>query len=489
VASDLLYEYFVSAIKVCVEKFNIPEDVAGATLMALGCNGPELFTNFIAIFITHSDVGVGTIVGSEIFNLLMIVGGSIVVAPELPLELNRVTFTRDCFFYALSIVGLALALQDQVISANEALALFGCAIVFVVCVVFTKPFAVKFLNESPGAVRLQKGQVRIAVLHNNRMHDAHHIEPQTVAMSTTVSGIVCKDPTAKDQAAKVPVVRTLSNRTASQNPLLELTDISWSDIVAIHDVSGANFKLEFKGESGDPYVMNIEAVDDKAKLEYIEDISRNINTSPGAGSWIGYARNSLALVQDKKVSLASRLAHLICLPVELSLHLTIDWCDPKQPSKAHLWMAAFCMSMVWLGVFSYAMCTAADALHDAFGISTGVLGITVCAFGTSFPNFWASIIMAREGRSAMAIANALGSNVQNVFLALAVPWMCATQLPVRHGFPIVATGIFQSVLWMGGTLLVLVVFACTSGFKLTKGHGYVLMLLYVIYVIYGCETA
>ena len=42
-----------------------------------GCNGPEMFTNFIALFITHSDVGIGTIVGSEIFNLLLIVGGSI----------------------------------------------------------------------------------------------------------------------------------------------------------------------------------------------------------------------------------------------------------------------------------------------------------------------------------------------------------------------------------------------------------------------------
>ena len=38
----------------------------GATLMALGCNGPELFTNFISIFITHSDVGVGTIVRASL---------------------------------------------------------------------------------------------------------------------------------------------------------------------------------------------------------------------------------------------------------------------------------------------------------------------------------------------------------------------------------------------------------------------------------------
>lgn len=59
-------EYFVKSIEICCEDHNIPDDVAGATLMALGCNGPELFTNAIAIFMCGgSDVGVATIVGSE----------------------------------------------------------------------------------------------------------------------------------------------------------------------------------------------------------------------------------------------------------------------------------------------------------------------------------------------------------------------------------------------------------------------------------------
>eukprot|EP00438_Fugacium_kawagutii_P030447 Skav216232 [mRNA] locus=scaffold238:405571:438131:+ [translate_table: standard] len=50
--------YFVSAIEVVTKRFKIPDDVAGATLMALGCNGPELSLNTkpgIASHITETD--------------------------------------------------------------------------------------------------------------------------------------------------------------------------------------------------------------------------------------------------------------------------------------------------------------------------------------------------------------------------------------------------------------------------------------------------
>lgn len=49
---------------------NLSEDVAGATFMAVATSAPELFINIIGTFITESDLGVGTIVGSAVFNIL-----------------------------------------------------------------------------------------------------------------------------------------------------------------------------------------------------------------------------------------------------------------------------------------------------------------------------------------------------------------------------------------------------------------------------------
>ncbi|OWK08908.1 hypothetical protein Celaphus_00015487, partial [Cervus elaphus hippelaphus] len=63
-------DFFVPSLEKICEKLHLSEDVAGATFMAAGSSTPELFASVIGVFITHGDVGVGTIVGSAVFNIL-----------------------------------------------------------------------------------------------------------------------------------------------------------------------------------------------------------------------------------------------------------------------------------------------------------------------------------------------------------------------------------------------------------------------------------
>merc|ERR1711998_356842 len=75
-------------------------------------------------------------------------------------------------------------------------------------------------------------------------------------------------------------------------------------------------------------------------------------------------------------------------------------------------------------VFSACMLKVVENInYNIPALPTAFLGITVCAIGTSFPNAVASVLMAQQNKPAAAIANALGSNVQNVFLAMALPWV------------------------------------------------------------------
>ena len=67
-------EFFVPALDVIIEVIGCSEDVAGATFMAAGGSAPELFTSVIGVFIAFSDVGIGTIVGSAVFNILFVIG-------------------------------------------------------------------------------------------------------------------------------------------------------------------------------------------------------------------------------------------------------------------------------------------------------------------------------------------------------------------------------------------------------------------------------
>lgn len=59
------FDFFASAL-------SMSKDVAGATFMAAATSAPELFVNAIGTFITEGDIGVGTIVGSAVFNILAV---------------------------------------------------------------------------------------------------------------------------------------------------------------------------------------------------------------------------------------------------------------------------------------------------------------------------------------------------------------------------------------------------------------------------------
>lgn len=62
-------------------RFGIPEFVVGATIVAVGTSAPELATAVIAHFRGHKEVGLGTVLGSNIFNCLWIVGMAAVICP------------------------------------------------------------------------------------------------------------------------------------------------------------------------------------------------------------------------------------------------------------------------------------------------------------------------------------------------------------------------------------------------------------------------
>ena len=44
-------DYFVPALEVIIDRFDVTPDVAGATLMAAGGSAPELFTSIIGVFV------------------------------------------------------------------------------------------------------------------------------------------------------------------------------------------------------------------------------------------------------------------------------------------------------------------------------------------------------------------------------------------------------------------------------------------------------
>jgi cation:H+ antiporter len=74
-------EFLVRGAKVSASIIGVPEDVIGLSVIAIGTSLPELSTCLIAARKKQSDIIIGNILGSNVFNILMIIGATALVKP------------------------------------------------------------------------------------------------------------------------------------------------------------------------------------------------------------------------------------------------------------------------------------------------------------------------------------------------------------------------------------------------------------------------
>jgi Ca2+/Na+ antiporter len=77
---------------------NMSEDVVGATFMAAAVSCPDLFINVMGTFVTEGDIGVGTVVGSAIFNGLAVPAFCGLFAEQVQIILTYI-FVEDGSLY------------------------------------------------------------------------------------------------------------------------------------------------------------------------------------------------------------------------------------------------------------------------------------------------------------------------------------------------------------------------------------------------------
>jgi cation:H+ antiporter len=97
--------------------FGVPEAVIGLTLVAVGTSLPELATGVIASFKRHSDVILGNILGSCIFNILAILGITMLFSP-IPFT-SQIADFDTWLMIAVTLVLLPVVLTGRVISRIE----------------------------------------------------------------------------------------------------------------------------------------------------------------------------------------------------------------------------------------------------------------------------------------------------------------------------------------------------------------------------------
>ena len=134
-------EFFVPALEEisCEHHLNLSMDVAGATLMAAGGSAPELFTSLVGTF-QESDIGIGTIVGSAVFNVLFVIGMCSILSKEV-LTLTWWPLFRDASYYAVGLVVLSLlagVLSEGEVNWWESCILLAMYVGYVVLMYFNR---------------------------------------------------------------------------------------------------------------------------------------------------------------------------------------------------------------------------------------------------------------------------------------------------------------------------------------------------------------
>ena len=94
---------------------NIPEIVIGLTIVAAGTSAPELFVSMISALKGTPDLAVGNVIGSNIFNTMLIVGCSALVAPMV---VNPSTVKKDIPFAVGASMLLFILCFDDMQSAH-----------------------------------------------------------------------------------------------------------------------------------------------------------------------------------------------------------------------------------------------------------------------------------------------------------------------------------------------------------------------------------
>ena len=82
-------DFFVEGTASIARKFNVPSMIIGLTIVAMGTSAPEAAVSITSSLAGQNDISVANVVGSNFFNILIVLGVSSILA-TLPVQKNTI---------------------------------------------------------------------------------------------------------------------------------------------------------------------------------------------------------------------------------------------------------------------------------------------------------------------------------------------------------------------------------------------------------------
>ena len=125
-------DFFVEGSSSVAKMFKIPSVVVGLTIVAMGTSAPEAAVSVTASLAGNNDIALSNVIGSNIFNLLVVIGACAVIkGVDTPTDILRRDLPTNIGATAL----LLLFISNRAISRIEGIVLLLCMIVYLIIVV------------------------------------------------------------------------------------------------------------------------------------------------------------------------------------------------------------------------------------------------------------------------------------------------------------------------------------------------------------------
>ncbi|KAF6352427.1 solute carrier family 24 member 4 [Rhinolophus ferrumequinum] len=464
-------DFFVPSLEKICEKLHLSEDVAGATFMAAGSSTPELFASIIGVFITHGDVGVGTIVGSAVFNILCIIGVCGIFAGQV-VRLTWWAVCRDSVYYTLSVIVLIAFIYDEVIVWWEGLVLIILYVFYILIMKYNVKIQAFFT--------IKQKTIANGNTVNSELEDVKE-EPQYSKNPVVMVDEVMSSSPPKFSFPEAGLRIMITNKFGPRTRLRMASRIIINERQRlINSANGVSSKPLQNGrheniENGNVPVDNPEDPQQEQERQPPPPLPP---PEPEPVEAVFLSPFSLPEARGDKAK------WVFTWPLIFLLCITIPNCS--KPRWEKFFMVTFITATLWIAIFSYLMVWLVTIIGYTFGIPDVIMGITFLAAGTSVPDCMASLIVARQGLGDMAVSNTIGSNVFDILVGLGIPWGLQTMV-INYGstVKINSRGLVYSVVLLLGSVALTVLGIHLNKWKLDRKLGISVLVLYAIFLCFS----
>ncbi|KAJ9471144.1 putative sodium/potassium/calcium exchanger [Diplonema papillatum] len=465
--------YFQPALEGISDALELSADVRGATFLAAASSAPEFFTSFADTFLVSDEggegFGVGAIVGSAVFNILIIVALSTIptlkAGSELeknkPSEPERAPDTSDAAYKKAQ-----------------------------------KNYQQRMINWNNKKKKLEEEGSYLPVDWYPLTRDSFFYSASIVILVATVATNV---PDKRDRKPHVSegcvnwyesliyillyaAYILFMYHSANLRSFCEDKKARLFDVFGYVGTGDHRQKAPTQGVATGPLDVETAAAELKAKEELEETAGMDEeDDDDDDDEEVSGLFTSIVEFEDEwsdPLGCVCNVAGIVTIPFKLLFTLTIP--NVGRPAMESHFVLSFAMCILWIAFLSAMMVKIVSWIGAIITLHPVVMGLVVLAAGTSVPDALGSYNEAKHGNADAAVSNALGSNVFDICVGLGVPWFIFS-LVKKRCFAIPAEEIMIPTIIL---FLVLALFLGTLVYFKMRLYGKVGLVYLVIYVIF-----